>query len=608
MYKEYEMKKVKNLWQLYRKIYSIKPLYIFEFIVMIILSAFHPLCGFYFMSRIMNGISNTLGMPYIMRSLFFMGIVEFVYYIIFWKFQENERIGIQEIKNEFVLDLQQKTIKIPFQMLEDSDLTLLQQKALEVFYPKQAGYMDLQVTLRCTRIFLATAIQIVVLGILLILIDWKIIFLLVVFTGISIWLKTIAIDRKHEVWDQKLVKIGRQAAYYQELATNFTYAKEVRLYDLSNWIVKKMRGVTQKYVKEINRSVRDFSMVGIISSILMGIGIASGLGQLGYLTWIGKVSFAGFVPYLNVIKNFENAMQLLVDMYTAIGQAGTYLNTYWEYMDRIDSANREKEVYDVQREGIEEICFDNVYFKYPGAVDYTLQGVSFKIKPGEKVALVGENGSGKTTLIKLLLRLYEPEKGTIYWKGRNIASYDYAEYMRHITAVFQDFKILEDTVESNIKFGIPFSETHVESSLAKVGMKKKIDSLPQGIFTHLGKTLQDQGVELSGGEKQKLAIARVLVRNPDVVIMDEPTAMLSPKAEYEIYTNFAHLVKDKSALYISHRMASCRFCDWIMVLRNGNISEKGTHEQLLDMMGEYHKMYTAQASFYEDLGAQETIL
>ena len=489
-----------------------------------------------------------------------------------------------------------------FQNLEDPNMSLAQQKAMEVFYPRQAGYMDLQVTLSCMRVMLSTVIQIMVLGILFILIDWKLIMFLILFFGISIWLKTIAIDRKFKVWDKKLVQIGKRAAYYQELATNFSYAKEVRLYSLSDWIVEKMHGITKTYIGEINKSVRDFSVVGIISSILMGVGVIITFFQLGYLSWNGQISTANFVSYLNVIRVFESSLLLAVDMYMVIGQAGSYLQAYWDYMDQIDITNKEKKISCEQKENSGEVCFENVYFKYPGAQEYTLKDVSFTIKSGEKVALVGENGSGKTTLIKLLLRLYEPESGTIYWKGKDISGITYSEYMEDITAVFQDFKILEDTVENNILLGKIYSGNTVKKVLDEVEMSEKIYSLSQGIDSYLGKTMYENGVELSGGEKQKLAIARVLARNVDMVIMDEPTAMLSPKVEYEIYTNFAQMVKDKSAIYISHRMSSCRFCDWIMVLKNGGIDEKGTHEQLMELKGEYYKMYTTQAAFYEKLG------
>lgn len=594
------MKKFSNLFRLYRKIWKLNMSYILGLITMIILYAVHPLNAFYFLYQIIYNIESNFSIWDIMQNLSVMFAIEMFYYIFFWQFSKYEKRKIVEIKNEFIFELQQKTMNISFQKLEDPNMALAQQKALEVFYPRQAEYMDLQVTLNCMRILLSTGIQLIVLGILLIFVDWKLIFFLVLFSGISIWLKTIAIDRKFEIWDKKLVQIGRQAAYYQELATNFSYAKEVRLYSLSDWITDKIHGITKMYIGGINKSVRDFSIVGMISSILMGAGTAVAFIQLGYLTWTDKLPTAGFVSYINVIRSFESSLLLFIEMYMVIGQAATYMGTYWEYIDRIEAPKKE-ELIKKTMENAGQICFENVWFKYPGAKEYTLRDISFKISAGEKVALVGENGSGKTTLIKLLLRLYEPERGAIYWNGQDISTIKYDEYMECVTAVFQDFKILEDTVENNILFGKTNSGNIVKNVLNEVGMAKKIYSLTQGSDSYLGKTMYENGMELSGGEKQKLAIARVLARNADMVIMDEPTAMLSPKVEFEIYTNFANLVKERSAIYISHRMSSCRFCDWIMVLKNGSIQEKGTHDELMESNGEYHKMYAAQAAFYEEL-------
>lgn len=594
------MDKISNLLRLYREIWKENTTYLLGLIAMIVLYAVHPLNAFYFLYQIIYNIEYNYTIWDIIQNLSVMLAIEMLYYIFWGKFSKYEKGKIIEIKNKFIFELQRKTMNIPFQKLEDPNMALTQKKALEVFYPRQAEYMDIQVTLNCMRIMLSTGIQLIILGVLLIFVDWKLIFFLVLFGGISIWLKTIAIDRKFEIWDKKLVQIGRQAAYYQELATNFSYAKEVRLYSLSDWIVGKMRGLTQKYIGGINQSVRSFSIVGMISSILMGAGTVAAFLQLGYLTWTNKLPTASFVSYINVIRTFESTLLLFIETYMIIGQAGTYLRAYWDYIDRIETAEK-KIVFKNFKKDAGQICFEHVWFKYPGTKEYTLKDISFKIYAGEKVALVGENGSGKTTLIKLLLRLYEPERGTIYWNGQDISTIEYNEYMEHVTAVFQDFKILEDTVANNILFEKSYSDSRAKKVLDEVGMTNKIYSLNKGINTYLGKTIYENGVELSGGEKQKLAIARALARDADMVIMDEPTAMLSPKVEYEIYTNFATLVKDRSAIYISHRMSSCKFCDWIMVLKSGSIQEKGTHDELMGANGEYHKMYAAQAAFYEEL-------
>ncbi len=249
---------------------------------------------------------------------------------------------------------------------------------------------------------------------------------------------------------------------------------------------------------------------------------------------------------------------------------------------------------------IERIAFENVDFTYPGAHRKVLDRVSFSVKKGEKIAVVGLNGAGKTTLIKLLCRLYHPQSGRILVNGRDIAEYDYTSYMAQLAAVFQDFRLFAFSIEENISCREPGQDREkVENLIARVGLKGKMEELPKGMETLLGKAYDEEGTELSGGQEQKVAIARALYKDASLIILDEPTSALDPMAEAEIYEKFNGLTGGKTAFYISHRMSSSVFCDKVLVLDGGRVADFAPHEELMQKEGcLYRRMFETQAQHF----------
>ena len=246
-----------------------------------------------------------------------------------------------------------------------------------------------------------------------------------------------------------------------------------------------------------------------------------------------------------------------------------------------------------------EIEFRDVSFKYPGSETYSLRHVNLKFKIGEKLAVVGQNGSGKTTFIKLLCRLYDPTEGEILLNGINIRKYNYNEYMNVFSVVFQDFKLLSYTLGANVAVSEKYDGAKVKKCLTEAGFGDRLETLDDGLDTYLYKDFTKKGVTVSGGEAQKIALARTLYKDSPFIILDEPTAALDPIAEAEIYTKFSEIVGDKTAVYISHRLSSCRFCDEILVFSEGSVVEQGTHEDLLSNEGsKYHELWFAQAQYY----------
>lgn len=252
-----------------------------------------------------------------------------------------------------------------------------------------------------------------------------------------------------------------------------------------------------------------------------------------------------------------------------------------------------------------EIEFRDVGFKYPGSDSWALRHVSTKFRVGEKLAVVGQNGSGKTTFIKLLCRLYDPTEGEILLNGIPIHKYNYAEYMDIFSVVFQDFKLLGLPLGENVAGRSQYDRSKAERCLEKAGFADRLKTMPKGLDTTLYKDFDAEGIEISGGEAQKIALARALYKDAPFIVLDEPTAALDPVAEYEIYTRFNEIVGDHTAIYISHRLSSCRFCDRIAVFDGGSIVQDGSHEQLLvDEAGKYAQLWNAQAQYYAEQGIE----
>jgi ATP-binding cassette subfamily B protein len=276
-----------------------------------------------------------------------------------------------------------------------------------------------------------------------------------------------------------------------------------------------------------------------------------------------------------------------------------YLKNYFEFLDMSPPrAESEKPRYALS--GDRELRLENIWFRYPNSENYALKGVSLTIKPGSKTAVVGENGSGKTTLIKLLCRLYEPEKGTIYLNGKDIRGYDKKSYMETLGVVFQDFTLFAFPMGSNIAASGECNAEKALEAIEKAGCASFFKKLPGGLETPLYKDFDEEGVELSGGEAQKIALARAFYKDTNLFLLDEPTASLDPIAESEIYERINEVTQNATVVFVSHRLSSCKFCDRIMVFDRGELIQTGTHDELLSgVSGKYAELWNAQASFYQ---------
>lgn len=316
--------------------------------------------------------------------------------------------------------------------------------------------------------------------------------------------------------------------------------------------------------------------------------------------WAGAFGVGEVTQYIGAITMLYGTIANLLRQLGEMRTNASFLKDAFEFLDIPDDMYKGSLTTEKRRDCDYEIEFCNVSFRYPDTETYVLKNISLKFRVGEKLAVVGENGSGKTTFIKLLCRLYDPTEGEIRLNGIDIRKYRLKEYLSIFSVVFQDYRLLAFSLGQNVAAGMEYDADKVKACLREAGIEERTRCMEEGLETFLYKDFDEAGVEISGGEAQKIAIARALYKDAAFLILDEPTAALDPVAEYEIYTKFNEIVGERTAIYISHRLASCRFCDEIVVFDKGSVCQRGSHEELLAQeQGKYHALWHAQAQYYE---------
>lgn len=313
--------------------------------------------------------------------------------------------------------------------------------------------------------------------------------------------------------------------------------------------------------------------------------------------WAGAFGVGAVTQYIGAITKLSGSVSVLIKTVGSMKNNAVFLKPIYRFLDIPNAMHGGAK--HVEHDSSFEIEFRDVSFRYPGSDNYVLKHVNMKFNSGTRMAIVGQNGSGKTTFIKLLCRLYDPTEGEILLNGKNIKEYDYEEYMDVFSVVFQDFKLFSFPIGQNVSAKMTYDRKLAEECIRKAGFGDRYDKMDKGLDTYLYKNVDKNGVDVSGGEAQKIALARTLYKDAPLIILDEPTAALDPIAESEVYSSFNSIVGDKTAIYISHRLSSCRFCSDIAVFHNGELVQRGSHEQLVgDRRGKYYELWSAQAQYY----------
>lgn len=385
--------------------------------------------------------------------------------------------------------------------------------------------------------------------------------------------------------------------YYYNLSKDLTAAKDIRLYGFTDYFLYAVAGLIKELEKITSIYMRQSVKIGGTRALLNLIRELVAYAYLTYLVFKNRLSVSDFIFYFGIITGFSNWITNAVFLYSNLERCCNDCAAFREFAQSKEG-NTEKPNADFEK--TESIEFKNVSFTYPSAENPTIKNMSFKVNEGENIAIVGENGAGKTTAIKLLCGLYYPTEGDILINGKSSKDFSSDSYFDLFSAVFQDYEFLPMTVAENICAKSDYDKERLYSALEQAGIADKIYSLDKKENSFMVKGVYKDAVDFSGGEKQKLLLAKAIYKDAPVLILDEPTAALDPIAENELYLKYNELTKGKLSFFISHRLSSTRFCDRILFISDGKIAEEGTHEELMALKGAYFKMYQLQSYYYKE--------
>lgn len=582
---------VRNLWYIDHRLLI---LHLVQVPVLIII----PLAGAYFSKYLINGMENALPFGELAYIVTFFIILKFTFEILsnFIKSRINSR-------QYYPTSIYQSRMTYAENFTMDFEATEKQNfKELSGYAWRDAcsGRSSPEFILHDLSQVLINFSGIITYASLLTYIN-PVIFVVVIFTSLLSYFTSMWQNKYYEKNKHNWEKEQRKADYIKNLSRNFALAKDIKLYALEDWLNKMLsdyRAYIIMWNKRCNRR-------GLFAKLLAGLmTLIQNTVAYVILTGMfleGRISAGDFVFYFGIIVNIARFLSNVAGSVAELSKKADKLIYYRRFFDYPCHQNHEKGC--VLPCGMVSIELRDVWYKYDGADDFTLKGINLTIQAGENLALVGVNGAGKTTLVKLICGLYTPTKGEILVNGRPIYEYNIEEYYSMISAVFQDIKPVCFTMFEYVAshdLTRPTAREDVIVAMKMAGIWDKISSLENGIDTHLVKGVYNDGIDLSGGEMQKLVLARAIYKNGNILILDEPTAALDPIAENNIYRKYRDLTLDKTSIYISHRFASTRFCDRIILLDNGTIAEIGTHDELMLQNGKYAYMFEIQAKYYKE--------
>ena len=507
------------------------------------------------------------------------------------------------VRFKMMVEKNRKAMTIDFRNIEDSDVLDCYQKAGNASGGNMIGIEGMmRQVLNLLMNLAVAAVGLIILGTMNI---W-IVLIMAVLAAVTFAVrnKTNA-KSKREVWDP-MAPWWRKNSYLSNLTSDFSAAKDIRMFGLSDWLTEKFRQEKKVRIEAQKTNAQIWIHASTFTSLCFALSQVLVYAWLLYMVVKGGITLGNFSLYLASSTTFYNFIRQIMDSTADLLQRSREVDDWRSFLD-FDGGNPDEGRPVPPMENY-EFEFRNVSFKYPKAEKYALKNLSLTLKAGERLAVVGLNGAGKSTFIKLLLRLYEPTEGDIFLNGVNVKEYSKTSYYRIFAPVFQDVNLFAFPLAENVSMKAPENtdRKRSEKCLTDAGLEEKLRELPKGMDTEILKVIYDDGTDLSGGEKQKLALARSLYKDAPVVVLDEPTAALDALAESRLYSDFDKLIGGKTAVYISHRLSSTQFCSRVAMFQDGGLVECGTHHELLEKGGAYAEMFHIQAQYYVDAPEEVT--
>lgn len=578
---------LKLIWRFNKK-------YIFYAALFQIVTALVPLTGVVMPKYIIDELTGLQRVEYLAVYVGALVLINLVGSILLAYLEGAMFTSKSEVFSSFECMMAEKLMTCDFESLEDPGFLDVKEKAHRILYAEGQGFgavLDHAFNI-AGKVFIFAGLV----GVLSTLNIWMVlVFVALVLLNSAVEAR---VQKRYVSWDIEKAPIERRSAYLLNIIENFEYGKEERIYGLKDFLISRVAkhlGESDAFYKRQTRELNKSQYFTAVTSFIRD--------AISYIYLISKViagsiQIGSFTMYVGAVSQFSTAMNDMMSSIVNIRRFGLYYDELNKYINMPQTMREGEKTVDNET-GEYTIKFENVSFRYPGSETYALKNVNITITPSEKLSIVGENGAGKTTFVKLLLRLYDPTEGRILLNGTDIREFDYDEYQNLMAAVFQDFRLFSFTLKENVCFDKECSDEVVIDCLRRSGFGNKLDQLPKGIYTNVYKNFEEDGFEPSGGEGQKIALARALFKDTPVVILDEPTAALDPRAEYEMYQNFNKMSEGKTTIFISHRLSSSRFCDKIAVFAGGEIKEYGSHDELYSKDGMYHELFDMQAKFYQ---------
>lgn len=571
----------------FQYVWSIDKWYLLLRLPIVVVSSLKPFILIVFPAQILDSIMNGDHTKNIVTTIVVMVLLQLLSEILLHLFNQmlTQRYNYFEYKHATTMG--RKIMNVSFHLTEDSEILN------NVEHIKRIGYIEKALG----TLFSFVSSFITISGLVWVLSEVNV---FIIITMIIVIVVNLLLNRKSKQynyqWQKEAAPYRRRNEYLLRLMYGFQYGKEVRINNMEPYLTSKYEQHSGEYLSELHKITNKFLVINSSTSLMRSIQLLVVYVSLTTSALLGAITIAEFTKFVNAINTLTSSLMSVSDGFVEMKNNFNYIEELRSFFSLPSYDNQ------IESKRIEDrhitIEFRNVSFKYPNTNHFALENVSVVIPAKSKITIVGLNGSGKTTFIKLMLGLYKPSSGSIYINGVNVNEMNLKDYWKFFSCAFQDFRVFSYPIKENVVLTQVYDEKQLNNIIEQCGLFEAIDALPLKMNTPIYKFLDDAGVEFSGGETQKIAIARAIYKDSSVIILDEPLASLDPLAEYNMYYNIHKMVQDRTCIFVSHRLTLAKGCDKILVFDKGHLIESGTHDELMKKNAKYAEMYIKQSSFY----------